>query len=183
MAAVIAKYDAAVILMFNATMYRTQDSKSAVFPAFQEGRGLPVSLSQELNSIDLMSACHKFLLASLERALSAGISARSIMLDPGLGFGLSTEENLCLLQNLEQIVALDYPVLVAASRKRFVRRVLTDGGFTEPSEGINQDLADIGTGAVSVYAVQKGADMLRVHDVGRQRAYVAIADALKYSKS
>ncbi|NLK02609.1 MAG: dihydropteroate synthase [Clostridiaceae bacterium] len=183
MAAVIAKYDAAVILMFNATMYRTQDSKSAVFPAFQEGRGLPVSLSQELNSIDLMSACHKFLLASLERALSAGISARSIMLDPGLGFGLSTEENLCLLQNLEQIVALDYPVLVAASRKRFVRRVLTDGGCTEPSEGINQDLADIGTGAVSVYAVQKGADMLRVHDVGRQRAYVAIADALKYSKS
>ena len=76
MAAVIAKYDAAVILMFNATMYRTQDSKSAVFPAFQEGRGLPVSLSQELNSIDLMSACHKFLLASLERALSAGISAQ-----------------------------------------------------------------------------------------------------------
>lgn len=182
MATVIADYDAAVILMFNATLYRTQDSKSAVFPDFREGRGLPAALSKELNALDLMSACRKFLLAGLERALSAGISAQSIILDPGLGFGLSTAENLCLLQNLEQIVALDYPVLVAASRKRFVRQVLNDAGLAERPEGINQDLADIGTGAVSVYAIQKGADILRVHDVGGQRAYAAIADALKNSQ-
>ncbi len=182
MAAVIADYDAAVILMFNATLYRTQDSKSAVFPAFQEGRGLPAALSAELNAMDLMSACRKFLLAGLERALSAGISAQSIMLDPGLGFGLSTAENLYLLQNLEQIIALDYPLLVAASRKRFVRRVLNDAGLADRTGGINQDLADIGTGAVSVYAIQKGADILRVHDVSGQRAYAAIADALKNSQ-
>ena len=80
MAAVIAKYDAAVILMFNATMYRTQDSKSAVFRPFK--RAGVCRLSQELNSIDLMSACHKFLLASLERAPQQAFLPAALCLTP-----------------------------------------------------------------------------------------------------
>ena len=80
------------------------------------------------------------------------------MVDPGIGFGKNLEHNLDLIRRLDALAALGYPVLLAASRKRFHRQALT--GRENPLERL------WGTVGAHVLGAALGADMVRVHDVG-----------------
>lgn len=107
---------------------------------------------------------------SVERALEAGVDSRNILVDPGLGFGKSAEESMELLRRLPELSAsLPYPVLVGASRKRFVGAAL--GGL--PAEERME-----GTIGASVVAVVHGAAMVRVHDVLPTVRALMVADAI-----
>nr|WP_123970309.1 dihydropteroate synthase [Streptomyces sp. TLI_185] len=98
----------------------------------------------------------------IQAALQAGIRPGSLIVDPGLGFAKEAEHNWQLLGRLGEVHALGHPVLVGASRKSFLGRLLADPATGQPRPA---QLRDAATTAVSVLAAAQGAWCLRVHDV------------------
>ncbi len=106
-------------------------------------------------------------------AEAAGVSRESILLDPGLGFGKTVEQNLALVRTTNDFVATGYPVLSAASRKSFVGRV----SVPQASQTIPEDRL-AGSLAFSVMHLAAGARVFRVHDVAAQREALLAAWAI-----
>ncbi|MEN2766699.1 dihydropteroate synthase [Ornithinibacillus xuwenensis] len=92
---------------------------------------------------------------SIEIALKAGVPNENIILDPGIGFAKDAKDNLIVMNNLEQLAELGYPLLLATSRKRFIGSILD----VPPVE------RDNGTGATTCLGITKGANIVRVHNV------------------
>ncbi|MGT2832884.1 dihydropteroate synthase [Streptococcus halotolerans] len=111
-----------------------------------------------------------FLKERAQAALDAGIAKDNIWIDPGYGFAKSAQDNIDLLKGLDQITALDYPVLFGISRKRTVVSLLD--GETDMDE------RDQATAALSAYAIMKGAKIVRVHNVAANRAIVKVINQL-----
>ena len=117
----------------------------------------------------IQDVCH-FLLGRAELAQKAGVKKENIWLDPGFGFAKNVEQNLNLLKGLEQVTNLGYPVLFGISRKRVVDSLL--GGGTKPQE------RDMATAALSAYAIDKGCQIVRVHNVTANKDIVKVASQL-----
>ena len=96
------------------------------------------------------------LLNQIDLSLDVGIKSQQIIVDPGIGFAKNVDQNLILLRNLEEFVGMKYPVLIGASRKRFIGAVIDE---PDPNKRI------FGTAAVASRCVMAGVDILRVHDV------------------
>lgn len=107
---------------------------------------------------------------SIEIAVRAGISKDHIILDPGIGFAKSYEHNLQMMISLDALVELGYPVLLATSRKRFIRNTL--------QLPVN-DLVE-GTAATVAFGIAQGAQIVRVHDVAQIKRTVDMCDAMLY---
>jgi dihydropteroate synthase len=120
-------------------------------------QGEPRTMQESPRYDDVVSEVAAFLEERLGAAVEAGIGEERISLDPGIGFGKTVEHNLELLARLDEIVALGRPVLVGASRKRFLGRLLGD------SEAVTGPVA--ASVAVAVLAYERGASMVRAHDV------------------
>jgi len=108
------------------------------------------------------------LLANVDLAKKAGIEERLIVLDPGIGFGKTREHNLELINRLDEIRALGYPVLLGSSRKSFI-------GFTLD---VPADERVEGTAATVAVGITRGADIVRVHDVKEMGRVARMTDAL-----
>ena len=114
------------------------------------------------------------LMKQVDDVLQAGVSPSQIIIDPGLGFSKpSVEHNFPLMVALERFNATGYPVLIGASRKRFVGAALADAGIDKP----NMDSKDNATAAISALCAEYGAWAVRVHDVEKNRDAVAIGNA------
>ena len=114
------------------------------------------------------------LMKQVDDVLQAGVSPSQIIIDPGLGFSKpSVEHNFPLMTALERFNATGYPVLIGASRKRFVGAALTDAGIDKP----NMDSKDNATAAISALCAEHGAWAVRVHDEEKSRDEVAIGNA------
>ena len=114
------------------------------------------------------------LMKQVDDVLQAGVSPSQIIIDPGLGFSKpSVEHNFPLMTALERFNATGYPVLIGASRKRFVGAALADAGIDEP----NMDSKDNATAAISALCAEHGVWAVRVHDVEKSRDAVAIGNA------
>lgn len=110
-------------------------------------------------------------------AVDDGIAPGSIIVDPGLGFAKDADHNWALLQHLADLQALGYPVLIGASRKRFLGSLLAEsssGHKGEPRAAIDRDAA---TDAVSALSAAAGAWGVRVHDVANSRDAVTVGRA------
>lgn len=119
---------------------------------------------------DVVVEVKNFLAERAQAALDAGISANQIWLDPGFGFSKNVQHNLDLLQGLDQITGLGYPILFGISRKRVVDYLL--GGNSLPTD------RDQATAALSAWSVQKGCKMVRVHNVAANRDIVKVWEQL-----
>jgi dihydropteroate synthase len=121
---------------------------------------------------DIMAEVETGLRRSIEEAGRRGVASAAIVLDPGIGFGKSQEQNLELLAHLDQLARCfpEFPLLVGTSRKSFIGRLLDGAPAAERLHG---------TMATVTAAVLKGAHIVRVHDVGAARETVLVADALK----
>ena len=121
----------------------------------------------------IIDAILRFFDRSVAIARAAGLPDRHILLDPGIGFDKDVDENLVILDRLDRIVALGFPVVVGTSRKRFI------GALTgrEPRDRL------FGTIATNVIAVERGASIVRAHDVAPHRDALAITDAVLASRS
>ncbi len=142
MATVIAKYDAEVCIMHN-----------------QDGT--------EYDK-DIMEAIKDFLNESIKMALDAGVKKEKIVLDPGIGFGKTFEQNLEVLRRLGELRDLGYPILLGTSRKSVIGNVL----HLEPKDRVE------GTVATTVLGVRDGVDIVRVHDVTENLRAAKMADAI-----
>ena len=131
--------------------------------------GEPKTMQQDPHYDDVVREVRDFLAERVAHAEDAGISANKIILDPGIGFGKTLEHNLALLENLDAIAELGYPVLVGASRKRFI------GSITSAEEAKNRVA---GTVATSVLAYERGATLFRVHDIRANREALDVAEAI-----
>lgn len=108
------------------------------------------------------------LASSVETALASGIGAGAIVVDPGIGFGKTSDESLAVLKSLEVFTKIGYPLLVGTSRKSFIRTIASD-----TPEALNW-----GTAATIVAAIVKGAHIVRVHDVKQARVLRDVTDRL-----
>ncbi len=142
MASVIGKYDASVCIMHN-----------------QEGTNYEK---------DIMESIKDFLQNSIDKALKAGVKKEKIVLDPGIGFGKTFEQNLEVLKRLNELKTLGYPILLGTSRKSVLGNIV--GG--EPKERVEA------TVATTVCGIRDGVEIVRVHDVKENLQAAKIADKL-----
>jgi len=133
-------------------------------------QGTPQTMQAEPRYSDVLTEVRDFLATQIGFALNAGILGENIIIDPGIGFGKNLEHNLTLLRELPALTALGYPLLVGASRKAFIGKIV-DG---KPDERLEGSLA------AAVAAVLGGAQMVRVHDVRETRRAVQVADAVRF---
>jgi dihydropteroate synthase len=130
-------------------------------------QGEPRTMQDDPRYGDVVADVRVFLEERLAAAIAAGIPAERVWLDPGIGFGKTSEHNLELIRRLDEIVAIGPPVVIGASRKRFLGR-LTGRPETERAAA---------TVAVNVLALVRGAAMFRVHDVAATRDALTVAGA------
>ena len=117
---------------------------------------------------NLVENVKRELLVSVELAKKAGIEESHIILDPGIGFGKTREHNLELINRLDEIRALGYPILLGTSRKSFI-------GFTLD---LPADQRVEGTAATIAVGIARGADIIRVHDVKEMARVAKMTDAI-----
>ncbi len=131
-------------------------------------RGSPDTMREMTQYGDIVADVCRFLLSWAQRLESAGVPSEAIVLDPGFGFAKSPPQNLELLERLDEVVDLGYPVLAGTSRKSFIGAVLD----------LPEDDRLEGTAATVAWAVSEGAHILRVHDVKEMSRVVRMASAI-----
>ena len=119
-------------------------------------RGLPKTMQDDPRYADVVREVRDYLAARAEACLEAGIGRERIVVDPGIGFGKSTEHNLELLRGLPELAACGYPLLIGASRKRFIGEI---SGRERAAERLGGSLG------AAAWAALRGAHILRVHDI------------------
>lgn len=146
-----------------------EDAKLAGIAAKYE---TPVVLMHNQNGTDyqgdIIEEIISFLKNSVQIALEAGVSADKIILDPGIGFGKTAEQNIAVMSRLKEIRSLGYPVLLGTSRKSMLGHILG----LPPKERIE------GTVATTVLGIVQGADIVRVHDVLENSRAAKVTDAI-----
>jgi len=152
-------------------------AKTGAGLVLMHSRGTPGALHGLPPVADIIDEVTSSLRRSIEIAELRGVKRESIVIDPGIGFGKSQEQNLELIGKLDQLVAAfpDFPVLVGTSRKSFIGRILSDtNGNPAPA-----DERLYGTLASTTAAVLRGAHIVRVHDVKAVVETVRIAQEIK----
>ncbi len=157
MAEVAARYRANLILMHNR-------SKPSHAQLEERLGGRYVGMEYE----NLIEDIRRELMESVHLAKQAGVSKENIILDPGIGFGKTVEQNLEILRRLDELKRLGFPVLLGVSRKSFIGYTLN----LPPDQRLE------GTLAACVIGIQRGADILRVHDVEAVARAARMADAI-----
>ena len=136
-------------------------------------KGTPKDMQENPVYEALIPEILDYLRASIRTAIRAGVEMGNIIIDPGIGFGKTTLQNLEILRDLEMFTGLGLPVMVGPSRKAFISKV--SGGLP-----VEQRLA--GTLAAVSIAIMNGASIVRVHDVKETVMAARVADAVKYGR-
>ena len=142
--------------------------------ALMHMRGTPLTMQRDAGYDDVVAEVVAFLRERLDAARAAGIGADRVIVDPGIGFGKTPADNLVLLQRQRELLALDVPLLVGWSRKSTLARLV---GVTTASAERSDDerqRVDGASVAAAVIAVERGARMVRVHDVKATVAALAV---------
>jgi len=135
-------------------------------------QGTPATMQVEPKYDDVVGVVLEFLLDRAKRAEKLGMSKEMIFIDPGIGFGKTTEHNLLLLRNIDKFVTTGYRILVGTSRKRFIGQIT---GKEKPSERI------FGTAATVALCASAGVSIVRVHDVAEMVDVVKVANTINDS--
>ncbi|MHA1911436.1 MAG: dihydropteroate synthase [Candidatus Kariarchaeaceae archaeon] len=130
-------------------------------------QGIPKVMQENPSYSEVVEDVKNYLLEQAERAKKAGVS--EIILDPGIGFGKTVEDNLKIIKNLDKFVSLGYPVLIGLSRKSFIGKIT----------GLDVDERVEGTIAANTIAIFQGVSIIRVHDVKEAKRALLVGDAIK----
>ncbi|MBN2324427.1 MAG: dihydropteroate synthase [Spirochaetes bacterium] len=146
-------------------------SQAGVYIVLMHMRGRPRNMQQYTEYGNLIEDISGELDVSIDRAIEAGISKSRIIIDPGIGFAKTAEQNLQIIKHLELFKKKGYPLLVGLSRKSFLGA----------STGLKPEDRLVPTIAANAIAILHGADIIRVHDVKEAAETVKIADAVRRS--
>lgn len=130
-------------------------------------QGTPATMQTNPTYRNVTTEIAQFLRERLDSARTAGVDPADVLLDPGIGFGKTTEHSLQLLRHLEQLVAIGPPLVIGTSRKSFIGKITGEA-----------DDRLMGTAATIAWAVAKGASVLRIHDVESMRHVVRMTRAI-----
>lgn len=144
-----------------------------VFIVLMHMKGTPETMQKGPSYNDPVEEIKAFFAERIEMAISAGISADKIIIDPGIGFGKRLLDNLAIIRGLARFSVLDTPILVGLSRKSFLGDILN-----LPAEERLE-----GTIAANAIAILNGADIIRVHDVKEGKRAADVARALRNVKT
>ena len=180
MAHVVAEARAQVVIMFNPVMARPQHPSSLIFPHFGFGQTFTEKELADFETLPIEDLMEAFFIRALSRAEEAGIAPENILLDPGIGFGLTKKENLLLLRDLDKLHQKGYPIFLGVSRKRFVINILEENDFeVNPETELGFRNRDTASAHVTSIAARQGVEVVRVHDVASHRMAVEIASAIR----
>ncbi len=132
-------------------------------------RGTPATMQTLADYQDVVEEVFEFLEQRLKSALEAGIKPENLIIDPGIGFAKTAEQNIILLRHLSRFRDLGVPILVGVSRKSFIGKILDQ---PDPKERI------WGTAAATCGAIAQGADIIRAHDFPQTHDVARVADTL-----
>jgi dihydropteroate synthase len=132
-------------------------------------RGEPKTMQADPHYDDVVTEVRGFLAERLEAAVAAGIGRDRLCIDPGIGFGKNLAHNLALLRSIRSFAELGVPVLVGASRKRFIGEL---SGAGDPADRLE------GSVAAAVWCASQGVEMVRVHDVAPTVRALRVVDAI-----
>jgi len=132
-------------------------------------RGNPETMQKDIHYDSLFSEILQYLKESIQRAESAGLDPRQIIIDPGIGFGKTVEDNLLIIKNLYEFRILGKPILLGTSRKSFIGKILN----TEVGDRLEGTLSSIAIGVLN------GAHIIRSHDVLQAKKAIAVTDAIR----
>jgi dihydropteroate synthase len=132
-------------------------------------QGSPGTMQDDPRYEDVVQEIKLFLTERSRAAQQAGVQPDQIAIDPGIGFGKTLEHNLDLIREIGSLRGLGFPVVLGASRKKFLGTII---GVDQPSQ------RDLASAVVAALAVERGADVLRVHNVSACREAVAVALAI-----
>ncbi len=151
-------------------------AKAGTGLVLMHSRGTPATMHKLPPVPDIIEEVTRSLHSSIKMAERRGVKRESIVVDPGIGFGKSQEQNVELVAKVDQLIEAfpDYPLLIGTSRKSFIGRILADeNGEPAPvTERLHGTMASI------TAAVLKGAHIVRVHDVKATKEALLVADAL-----
>lgn len=133
-------------------------------------RGIPRDMQINPSYEAMIPEIMDYLRESIALAHTAGVADSHILLDPGIGFGKTFEQNLMILNRLDEFTELGYPLLVGVSRKAFLGKVIGNAPATQRLEA---------TAAAVAIAVYNGAGIVRVHDVREISRIVRVVDAIR----
>ena len=133
-------------------------------------QGTPRAMQAAPRYDDVVGEVRHFLAGQVQHAVERGVERGMIIVDPGIGFGKTLDHNLALLRGLPELASLGQPLLVGASRKTFIGKILG----AEPGERLEGSLA------AAAAAVLAGANIIRAHDVKETWKAVRIADAIRF---
>ncbi|MFZ7133534.1 MAG: dihydropteroate synthase [Eubacteriales bacterium] len=142
MATVVAHYDVPIIIMHN-----------------QDGT---------IYSEDIILSMIHFFHRSIDIAMKAGISQENIILDPGIGFGKTPEQNMLVMRRIDELKVMGFPILLGTSRKSMIGKILD----VSPKDRVE------GTVATTVMGIIQGVDIIRVHDVKENYRAARVTDAI-----
>lgn len=134
-------------------------------------KGEPRTMQQAPHYEDVVAEVHAFFEERIALAEACGIAAERLCLDPGIGFGKSTEHNLALIRHLGELRLRELPLMMALSRKRFMGALLGDVDYVKSSP--------LPTVVMSLLAAERGADLHRVHDVAELHRALRLRQALR----
>ena len=136
-------------------------------------KGTPKSMQTNPTYKDLLGEIIEFFRMSTEQALASGINRDLIIIDPGIGFGKSFDDNLKIIKNLHTFFSLGQPLLVGTSNKAFIGHVLN----------LSVESRETGTMATVAASVMNGANIVRVHNVKAAKETVTMIDAIMKSET
>jgi len=182
MASVIACSNCGLVAMFNPVIARPLHEGSKVFRTFGYSKPFSDDELSSFNTLPIVSIMKEYFSKTLSLCEKAGIEKSRIMLDPGIGFGLTMKENLELIHNVEVLHQMGYLSFVGVSRKRFIINILKDAGFDaslSTDEGLI--MADYASSFLSAISSFAGVNVLRVHDVAKHAQAILIGDSIRMS--
>lgn len=144
-------------------------ARAGVPVIFMHMQGAPKTMQQNPFYSSLFSEIIAFLEERIQHAAKQGIDREQIIVDPGIGFGKTVAHNLYLIRDLDLFRSLDCPILIGASRKRFIGAILE-----RPLED-----REMGTAVANAFSIAAGAHIMRVHDVERHKQVAVMGDALR----
>ena len=187
MASVVAQAQCDVIVMFNPVIYRPEHESCKIFPEFNLNnsneqffnteqffsstaktmdKSSIQAMQKSLQNMHIVDAMKCYLERSLHIAREAGIADDKIMLDPGIGFGLTKKENALLIKHIDVLHDMGFPIFLGVSRKRFLMHILSEAGVNtnvETDDGFkNRDFA---SAILTAIATEKNVEVVRVHSI------------------
>jgi len=132
-------------------------------------RGTPETMQKDVHYGSLFSEIIAYLNEGIRRVESAGVAPEQIVVDPGIGFGKTLEDNLLLIKHLSEFRILGKPILLGTSRKSFIGKILD----AQPDQRLEGTLSSIAIGVLN------GAHIIRSHDVLQAKRAIAVADAIR----